>query len=251
MTLGAPEGKKRRRRFPKKGSAGLPANQAVDVSSKRVYRREGWQKKSRAACLKSDERQQDEKSTVSVSHRIRGLEAELVSALDILKSERHTLADDITSTQKQKVALTELKEVSDSLEFCETEVMNKKRELRTARAQWTALEGKLALDLMEFRRSLEEKDRLFEKTMHGLKMLRTVRIVWPNPASEVFLAGSYDGWTSWRRMEKSSAGVYVTALQLYPGQYEMKFIVNGEWRVDPNRPISWASGFENNVLMVV
>lgn len=43
---------------------------------------------------------------------------------------------------------TELEEASDALEFCETEIMNKRRELRTVHAQRTAFEGKLALELM-------------------------------------------------------------------------------------------------------
>ena len=30
----------------------------------------------------------------------------------------------------------------------------------------------------------------------ALSELRTVSVVWPNPASEVLLTGSFDGWTS-------------------------------------------------------
>ncbi|MCO5571900.1 hypothetical protein L7F22_025649 [Adiantum nelumboides] len=153
--------------------------------------------------------------------------------------------------QKGSVHKPELEEVSDALEFCETEILNKRRELRTARAQQTALEGKLALELMEFRRIMEEKDKQLERAMQVLRTLRTARIVWPNPGREVFLAGSYDGWASWKRMEKSSAGVFVTTIQLYPGQYQIKFIVDGVWTVDPNRPRAWENGFENNVLTIV
>lgn len=49
----------------------------------------------------------------------------------------------------------------------------------------------------EFKKDMEEKDKRIAEGMQVLKMLRTARIVWANPASEVFLAGSFDGWTSW------------------------------------------------------
>lgn len=247
MTPRVIEEKKRRWQKSRNGRAGLPANKTVDSTNKKASRRDYWFTKSKTPPMKSDEQQQDG-INMSLSHRIRGLEAELVSTLDILKSGRLALNDDIKLKQRHS---TELEEASDALEFCETEIMNKRRELRTVHAQRTAFEGKLALELMEFKKSMEEKDKRLEHVMQVVKTLRTARIVWPNPASEVFLAGSYDGWASWRRMEKSSAGVFVTALHLYPGQYEIKFIVDGEWRVDPNRPIIWANGFENNVLTIL
>lgn len=79
-----------------------------------------------------------------------------------------------------------------------------------------------------------------------------------------------------RRMEKTSAGIFSLYLKLYPGQYEVgsssyvlgdrlpqaaaslltwtlpqiKFIVDGVWRVDPLRPVVYHSGFENNLLTV-
>ncbi|KAI5079512.1 hypothetical protein GOP47_0004991 [Adiantum capillus-veneris] len=206
---------------------------------------------SKSRHTKSDNRQQNKENNMPISRRIRGLEAELSSTLDVLKSGRSVLTNDIKLTQKHRLHKAELEEVSDALEFCETEIMNKKRELRTARAQQTAFEGKLALELMEFRKNMEEKDAQLERAREVLKTLRTARLVWPNPGREVFLAGSYDGWASWTRMEKSSAGVFVTTLQLYPGQYEIKFIVDGFWTADPNRPRTWENGYENNVLTIV
>lgn len=34
----------------------------------------------------------------------------------------------------------------------------------------------------------------------ALQLLRTTSIVWPNSASEVLLAGSFDGWTTQVRL---------------------------------------------------
>lgn len=243
--------KKRRRKSSRDGSADATVNQAIDLINKKVNRRNDWLIKVKSSSRKkSDGLQQYEDSNIPIAFRIRGLEAELHSTLNMLQSERHALAHYDKSKQKHNIALTEFEEASDALEFRETELMNKRRELRTARAQLTASKGKLALELMEVGKSIEDKDKQLDEAMQVLKMMRTARIVWPNPALEVLLSGSFDGWTSQRRMQKSSAGVFVTALQLYPGRYEIKFIVNGEWRVDPNRPIIHADGFENNVLTI-
>ena len=48
----------------------------------------------------------------------------------------------------------------------------------------------------ELQRNIEAKDKRLDEAMNVLKTMRTARIVWPNPAFEVFLAGSFDGWTS-------------------------------------------------------
>lgn len=227
-------------------------NQTVDRIKEKVNRRKDWLRKVKLTShKKSDGMQGDRNNDAPISCRIHVLEAELISTLNMLQSGRHAFAHDNKSKQIHNVAITEIEEASDALEFCETELMNKCRELRKVRAQLTGSEGKLALELMEARKSIEEKDKRLVEAMKVLKMMHTARIVWPNPASEVFLSGSFDGWTSRRKMQKSSAGVFVTALQLYPGCYEIKFIVDGEWRVDPNRPIIRVDGFENNVLNIV
>ncbi|KAJ7943536.1 5'-AMP-activated protein kinase subunit beta-2 [Quillaja saponaria] len=83
-----------------------------------------------------------------------------------------------------------------------------------------------------------------------LQLLRTACIVWPNSASEVLLAGSFDGWVTQRKMEKSNTGIFSVSLKLYPGKYEIKFIVDGKWMIDPLRPIVRNNGHENNLLTI-
>jgi len=39
-------------------------------------------------------------------------------------------------------------------------------------------------------------------------------------------------------------------LRLYPGRYEIKFIVDGVWKNDPLRPTVYNNGHENNLLVV-
>ncbi|KAK1259571.1 hypothetical protein QJS04_geneDACA020095 [Acorus gramineus] len=148
-------------------------------------------------------------------------------------------------------SMKEIHRLSDAWEFKETEIMNTRGKLRSLRASLAVLEGKMALKNIEAQGIVEEKQWKIDYALKALQLLRTACIVWPNPASEVWLAGSFDGWTSQRRMERSSSGIFCLNLKLYPGRYEIKFIVDGTWRIDPLRPIVNYDGYENNLLLVV
>ncbi len=58
------------------------------------------------------------------------------------------------------------------------------------------------------------------------------------PGSAVFLAGSFNGWdpTAKPMTEKAADGRFIATCMLPPGTYEYKFVVNGEWTVDPANP---------------
>lgn len=182
----------------------------------------------------------------TITSRIQNLEFQLSSTLGLLRSGK-----DATDVNKDEHSLLEeFEKASDALEFRETEIMKMRAKLRSTHAKLAAMEGKMAMEILEVRKAIEEKQRKLEEAQKVLRLMRAVRIVWPNSATEVLLAGSFDGWTSWKKMKKSNAGVFVISLQLYPGRYEIKFIVDGVWKVDPQRPVVYNNGFENNLLMI-
>jgi serine/threonine protein kinase len=58
----------------------------------------------------------------------------------------------------------------------------------------------------------------------------------PN-ASEVFVAGQFNNWsTTATPMHKQPNGEWIASLQLAPGRYEYKYIVDDTWRDDPDNP---------------
>ncbi|KAJ0982828.1 hypothetical protein J5N97_011083 [Dioscorea zingiberensis] len=176
--------------------------------------------------------------------RLQQLESELTSTLHLLRSRS-------SGGVSNKVdSLDEMHRLSDAWEFQETEIMNARNKLRSIRAKIAVLEGKMALEIIETQKIKEEKQRRLDAAKKSIELLRTTCIIWANSASDVFLAGSFDGWTSQRKMEKSSAGMFYLYLKLYPGRYEIKFIVDGIWQVDPLRPIVNNNGHENNLLLV-
>lgn len=72
--------------------------------------------------------------------------------------------------------------------------------------------------------------------------------------SSVSVAGSFNNWdpSASPMVDNPGGGKYSTVLKLSPGRYEYKFVVNGEWLVDPKCP-DWAPnncGSLNSVLTI-
>lgn len=61
-----------------------------------------------------------------------------------------------------------------------------------------------------------------------------------NPADKIFVAGEFNGWNPQTTELKYKNGVHRVSIDLKPGSYQYKFIVNGEWYIDPACP-EWTS----------
>jgi 1,4-alpha-glucan branching enzyme len=75
------------------------------------------------------------------------------------------------------------------------------------------------------------------------------------PGSEVFWAGTFNNGDPkhYPMYDNPDRGVYQVALVLAPGRHKYKFVVNGEWRVDPNcfKTVPDAMGSLNSVVSVI
>ncbi|KAK8492573.1 hypothetical protein V6N11_030797 [Hibiscus sabdariffa] len=181
-----------------------------------------------------------------IRNRLEHLKLELSSVLQTLRSN----VDEVLSREGDGSSTDDFNKLSDAWEFQENEILNAQDNLRSLRARLAVLEGKMALAIIDAQKTVDEKQKRIDHARRALQLLRTACIVWPNSGSEVLLAGSFDGWATKRKMEKSSSGVFSVHLKLYPGKYEIKFIVDGEWKLDPLRPIVNNGGFENNLLII-
>ncbi|GJY93012.1 protein PTST homolog 2, chloroplastic [Tanacetum coccineum] len=131
--------------------------------------------------------------------------------------------------QVHESSASELQQLSDVWEFQENELMKAEAKLRSIRAKLAVFEGKIALSKL-----VEEKQRRIDSAHRTLQLLRTTCIFWTHSASEVLLAGSFDGWTSQIKMEKTQTGIFSSSLKLYPGRYEARGSKQyPDWCVDP------------------
>jgi chromosome partitioning protein len=76
-------------------------------------------------------------------------------------------------------------------------------------------------------------------------------------ASDVRIAGDFNGWVPDKGVRSliesdGETRVWTKILQLSPGTYEYRYVVDGEWRVDPENPehAAGAMGPPNSVLVV-
>lgn len=75
-----------------------------------------------------------------------------------------------------------------------------------------------------------------------------------DPGAEVFVAGTFNDWNPQEIRLKANGNdaVYAGIVTVAPGEHEYKFVVNGQWMVDPNnsdwRPNEFGS--LNSVLRV-
>jgi 1,4-alpha-glucan branching enzyme len=73
-------------------------------------------------------------------------------------------------------------------------------------------------------------------------------------AQKVILMGDFNLWNpEVNPMRKNGKGVWQTTVMLYPGRYEYRFLVDGEWCNDPNNTTKCPNCFdsENNVMEVL
>ncbi|CAD7703899.1 unnamed protein product [Ostreobium quekettii] len=85
---------------------------------------------------------------------------------------------------------------------------------------------------------------------------RCVPVSWYGPACEVRLMGDFDGWTtgyelSADKIEDSVLTKFEAELDLLPGAYEVKFLIDGEWRLARDWPTTESRRGETNNLIVV
>ena len=57
-------------------------------------------------------------------------------------------------------------------------------------------------------------------------------------AREVYVAGSFNNWdpTAKEMIDKKADGAFTATLQLPPGDYQYKFVIDGTWCADPECP---------------
>ncbi|CAN6230250.1 unnamed protein product [Urochloa humidicola] len=80
-----------------------------------------------------------------------------------------------------------------------------------------------------------------------------ISVYWVGMAENVQIMGSFDGWSQGETMSMEYSGDYgrfSATLKLRPGRYEIKFLVDGEWRLSPEYPMAGEGLTQNNILVV-
>lgn len=82
---------------------------------------------------------------------------------------------------------------------------------------------------------------------------KEVPLSWVGVAESVQVMGSFDGWSQGEHLSPEYIGSYMhfsASLFLRPGRYEIKFLVDGEWKLSPELPTTGEGLIKNNLLVV-
>lgn len=73
-----------------------------------------------------------------------------------------------------------------------------------------------------------------------------------DPGNVVSVAGTFNNWNPKANPMKDNLdkGHFKAALRLPPGRHEYKFVVNGEWHIDPDCP-EWAPNEHGSLNSVI
>lgn len=102
---------------------------------------------------------------------------------------------------------------------------------------------------------LESVRAKLQQQVEGVDLikLQEVTLRWVGMAECVQVMGSFDGWSQGEDMSPEYDGSYTrftTTLRLQPGKYEIKFLVDGVWRLSPELPTTGEGLMENNLLVL-
>ena len=73
-------------------------------------------------------------------------------------------------------------------------------------------------------------------------------------AKQVFITGDFSSWDGKGiAMKRNRTGLWKTSLNLKPGRYEYKFIVDGQWWTDPTNTNTVGNSFgsANSVVDII
>ncbi|XP_066320886.1 protein PTST, chloroplastic-like [Miscanthus floridulus] len=105
---------------------------------------------------------------------------------------------------------------------------------------------------------LSRLEAVHDKIMEQIKDVESLKtqeisVYWVGMAENVQIMGSFDGWSQGEAMSMEYSGDYgrfSATLKLRPGRYEIKFLVDGEWRLSPEYPTAGDGMTQNNILIV-
>ncbi|KAL0543756.1 hypothetical protein IC582_018860 [Cucumis melo] len=186
------------------------------------------------------------------------------------------IRDDQPSTealngQIEKVSGAEIKMSENQVEIDRLKFMLHQKELELSQLKEQIERDKLALSVSQSKAEAElshaqklilERDSelvIAEECLYGLE---EVQIHYSGEGEIVEVAGGFNGWHHKIKMDPQPSSDnldsvnskkhmhWSTVLWLYPGVYEIKFIVDGHWKIDPHRESSTKGAITNNILRV-
>ncbi|XP_015574890.1 protein PTST homolog 3, chloroplastic isoform X2 [Ricinus communis] len=145
----------------------------------------------------------------------------------------------------------------------ELELSHLKEQIEKEKIALSDLQNKAEMEIKKAQKLISEKDAELLAAEESLSGLMEVKIQYNGDGEIVEVAGSFNGWHHRIKMDPQPSSsvrdpaasrkskLWSIMLWLYPGVYEIKFIVDGHWTIDPQGEMVTRGGICNNVLRVI
>ncbi|KAL8216932.1 hypothetical protein R6Q57_023769 [Mikania cordata] len=156
----------------------------------------------------------------------------------------------------------EINRIKVMLHNKEMELFQLKEQIEKNKQALSELQAKAETEITKAQKLLLDKDAELHAAEERLSGLKQVQIEYWGEGETVQVAGSFNGWhhavtldpqpTSniTDPVELRNTKLWRSMLWLYPGIYEIKFIVDGKWMIDPMKEVVYRGSIHNNVLRV-
>ncbi|KAM7468212.1 hypothetical protein LguiB_015774 [Lonicera macranthoides] len=187
------------------------------------------------------------------------LRSDYVSTKGLLSADSNEDPDLESRRQENQVEVNRLKLL---LHQKELELSQLKLEIEKEKLALTTLQTRAETEISKAHKLILDKDAEMLTAEDSLSELEEVEIEYSGDGETVELAGSFNGWHHRIEMDPQPSSsitdavgsrksrVWRTVLWLYPGTYEIKFIVDGHWTIDPQRELVTKGAIHNNILRV-
>ncbi|KAK8492408.1 hypothetical protein V6N13_103649 [Hibiscus sabdariffa] len=172
------------------------------------------------------------------------------------------LREDSDSETIGRDNLIEINHLKFMLHQKELELSHLKEQIEKEKMALSSLQTKAEMEIQKAQKLVSEKDAELQAAEESLSGLQEVQLEYSGDGEIVELSGSFNGWhhrikmdpkpssTIEKPFESSKSKIWSTVLWLYPGVYEIKFIVDGQWKLDPERESTTNGRICNNILRV-
>lgn len=174
--------------------------------------------------------------------------------------------DQIDKVLGAEIKINENQVDIDRLKFMlhqkELELSQLKEQIERDKLALSALQSKAEAEISKAQKLILEKDTELVAAEESLSGLEEVHIHYGGEGEIVEVAGSFNGWHHRIKMDpqpsfnvldsinSKKSRLWSTVLWLYPGVYEIKFVVDGQWKIDPHRESVIKGAISNNILRV-
>lgn len=172
------------------------------------------------------------------------------------------LGKDLDTESSKRVRQAEMNHLKSMLHQKELELSWLKELVEKEKLALSDLQTKAEAEISKAQKLISEKDAELHAAEGSLSGLEEVQIQYCGDGEIVEVSGSFNGWHHRINMDPQPSSritdpnasrnsrLWSTVLWLYPGTYEIKFIVDGRWRIDPQRESVTRGTICNNVLRV-